>query len=182
MRHYIVVLYLVMAIPAASAQVTNSTVDYFFVRSATIWDIADLRLENYFEKMRLTSLLEDKSPVVSVNYSFLDYDFDSGVPTINFSIQIEDGSGSALPSFPRQLVEDICERHMESKITMLGLKHADFFGHRGFSNKNLSEKLQQLEKQMRVEISYFGYDENDELEMLSCTTTGYQKPIYKTWE
>ena len=182
MRHYFIPLYVVMLIPAASAQVTNSTVDYFFDRSATIWDVADLRLENYFERMRLESLLEDHSPFVSVNYSFLDYDFDTGVPTIHFSIEIEDGSGDALPSLPRQMVEGMCESGMEFKLRMLRMKHADFFGRRGFSNKTLSEKLQQLEKQMKVEISYFGYDENDALETLSCTTTGYQKPIYKTWK
>ena len=182
MKHYIFFVYLVMLIPAASAQVTNSTVDYFFDRSATIWDIADLRLENFFEKKRFEDLIEDNRPLTSVNYSFLDYDFGTGVPTIHFSMQIEDSLSSSKSSPPRQFVEGICERHMELKLRQLRMRHYDFFGHRGFSNKNLDEKLQQLEKQMRVEITYFGYDENDAVEKLSCTATGYQKPIYKTWE
>ena len=120
-------------------------------------------------------MFKDSEETLSLSYITLDYDFDSAVPTIYFSIEDKSDTGLSRP-----IVERLCDLHMKSKINYLRRNHADIFGHVGFTNKNLSEKLKQLEKQMRVEISYVEYTDTG-ISEFSCVTTGYQQPISKTW-
>ena len=183
MKKPITIFLLFVAVQSAYAQVANTTVEYFFNSNATLWDLADIRLGRYPDK---------GDEYYSIGYSFLSYDFDSGVPSINYRLDNRTG----LP-LDKQGVEDVCENYMESQIFLLRMNHAEIFGHRGFSNRSLSEKLDALEKSIKViiSISKINYGERVDGKQLVnfevndstkssfyCTTTGYEKPISKTWQ
>lgn len=169
--------------PIAHAQPSNTTVDYFFNEPATLWDLAELRIA---EKYR-----ESPYPSLTVSFTGLEYDWDTGVPSVEFSLDLLRGADPMSLS----LAENICEMVVGNLTTNLDLFHNDTWGHAGFSTKRWKEKSDEIRKQLRVVVSIYHSNtpamdpvtyefpnnfEHPTIKYVICSTTGYGKEVSVT--
>ncbi len=170
--------------PVTFAQPSNTTVDYFFEKPATLWDLAELRLTQQFS--------ESKFEFVNVNFLGLDYDWDSGIPGVEFTLDLLPGSNPM--SLSR--AEEMCDAVVLGLTQTISLSHSDTWGNTGFTTQVMNEKVDALKKQMQVRLTIYRTnlseldpvsgkyeDKNFDSEKHSaivCSTSGYRESVSRT--